>query len=125
MHIVGIGAPDKPGAHSMMPWRIVPASFGWSAMGAQLLTGRRSELALTRNRFYARPFRDRGTGRWMVDTNIDGLFVEAATEQECREVIAEFAPDLIRDNHGIYVGSVSTGEERQADDQSWRTPTPA
>lgn len=61
---------------------------------------------MTRHQFYARPFRDRGTGRWMVDTNIDGLFVEAASEEECRELVAEFALDLIRENHGITSATV-------------------
>ncbi len=42
----------------------------------------------------------------MVDSNIDGLFVEAATEEECREVVAEFARDLIRENHGITSATV-------------------
>lgn len=56
---------------------------------------------MTQARFYARPVHDRESGRWTVDTNIDGLFVEAASEKECQEVIAEFAADLIRENSVI------------------------
>ena len=62
---------------------------------------------MTRVRFYARPIRDRENGRWTADTNITGLFVDAATEEECHDVIAEFAPDLIRENHGVEGATVS------------------
>ena len=58
---------------------------------------------MKQNRFYARPIRDRTSGRWIVDTNIIGLFVEASSKKECREVINEFARDLIRENHGCGV----------------------
>lgn len=79
---------------------------------------------MKKNRFYARPILERATGRWIVDTNIDGLFVEGTTEKECREVIAEFALDLIRDNHGVIAASVSTERPRRASDQTWSSATP-
>ena len=80
---------------------------------------------MTRDRFYARPIRDHESGRWTADTNIEGLFVDAATEEECRDVIAEFAPDLISENHGIEEATLimpNTGQDRK---QAWGSATPA
>lgn len=65
---------------------------------------------MTTTRFYARPIRQSDTDRWTVETNIAGLFVEAATEAECMEVVAEFAPQLIRENHGVAGGALRRRE---------------
>ncbi len=80
---------------------------------------------MTRDRFYARPVRDRESGRWTADTNISGLFVDAATEDECRDVIAEFAPDLIRENHGVDGAPGITSNASQARKRAWGSATTA
>lgn len=80
---------------------------------------------MTQARFYARPVHDRESGRWTVDTNIDGLFVEAASEEECQKVITEFAADLIRENHGVERVTVIQGRKRRAGEQAWSLAAPA
>ncbi len=80
---------------------------------------------MTPTRFYARPIRNDETGRWTVDTNIEGLFIEAATEAECREVVAEFAPELIAENHGVAVVPVRLGTSLRSSDLAWSLSAPA
>ena len=80
---------------------------------------------MTTTRFHARAVRQLDTDRWTVDTNIDGLFVEAATESECLEVIAEFAPELIKENYGIAAVSVPSEDTPDSYDLAWSLPATA
>ena len=80
---------------------------------------------MKRDRFYARPVRDRESGRWTADTNINGLFVDAASEQECRDVIAEFAADLIRENHGVEGARGIGSNTSRARKRAWGSATTA
>ena len=80
---------------------------------------------MTATRFYARPVRQVDTDRWTVETNITGLFVEAATEAECMEVVAEFAPQLIHENHGVAAAKVPREEARDGSNLVWSLPASA
>ena len=80
---------------------------------------------MTATRFYARPVRQVDTDRWTVETNITGLFVEAATEAECREVVTEFAPQLIRENHGVAAGALKRKETGDGSNLVWSLPASA
>ena len=80
---------------------------------------------MTTTRFYARPIRQSDTDRWTVETNITGLFVEAATEAECMEVVAEFAPQLIRENHGVAGAALRRRETGDGSNLVWSLPASA
>lgn len=97
-----------------------------SADGASIRSGAaRKGSGMTATRFHARAVRQIDTDRWTVDTNIDGLFVEAATESECLEVIAEFAPELIRENYGVAVVRVPAEDMPDRYDLAWSLPATA